>query len=551
MKTRAGDFEPAQLALPDQTTLSRLAIGLTLGLIPVHLWLASRLELTFDEAYYRLWAQNLAWGYLDHPPMVAFWIRASTAIFGDGQLGVRAFNAFATAAGSYLIYRTTLLLLRDRVTALIAVLLSTASPLLQVGAIIVTPDTPLVFFWTLSLFGMAQLYRTDDAWWWLPIGIAAGLALTAKYSAAFLGAGIVSALLVVPALRRWLWHPAPYLAGLLAVVLFSPVVIWNAGHEWASFVKQLGRAVPHAYSWRYIGEFVGAQAGLMTPFVFVLAIAGLWRALRGVFVPRPDDAGDTEALRLLAAMVCPMLVYFLMHSLHDRVQGNWPAPLYPALAILAADAVRHAGEGPESGPRRRWQRLIGQSARLALPVGLAMTAMIYLQALTAVVPIPAGRDPTAQMTGWRGLADDIARLAQRQQAAFVLTSGYALTSELAVYGPSGLTVLQFNERLRWEAFKQPDEAIFAKIGLYVVEPGKDRSGELRTRFASVTPAGRVKRTRKGAIAGCYVVYVVGTPVAKVLEPLPAGAAPATVAPPPASPGPSTQVPDCGGREFDE
>src|SRR5271154_5867336 len=73
------------------------AAGACLALLAAQLWLIGRVELTFDEAYYTLWSRSLAWGYLDHPPMVAAWIRASTTLFGPSEFGVRALNTLVFA----------------------------------------------------------------------------------------------------------------------------------------------------------------------------------------------------------------------------------------------------------------------------------------------------------------------------------------------------------------------------------------------------------------------------------------------------------------------
>lgn len=487
--------------------LRRWAIGATLVLLPIHLWMAARLELSFDEAYYVLWSRNLAWGYLDHPPMVALWIRLSTTLFGSGEFGIRALASLAVAAGAALIYLMTWELMRDRATALLAVLFYTASVLIQVGALVVTPDTPLVFFWSIALFGLAKIYRSGNAWWWLVVGIASGCALSSKYSAAFLGAGIAAALVVVPSMRRWLLHPAPYVCGALAVAIFAPVVVWNADHGWASFSKQLGRAAANEFTWRYVAEFAGAQAGLLGPFCLVLGLVGLWRAVRGTGGPHD------EARRLLAATVLPMLLYFAFHTLHARVQGNWPAPLYAAFAILAADTARRALDDTTGS---WWPRSLAWASRAALPVGLVATAIVYLQALAAPFPLAPMADPTAQMTGWRRLGEDLGRVIEREKSAFVLTSGYALTSELTVYGPKDTPVVQYNERLRWDAFAQPDAGLFQKRGLYVADAGNDKSPELRVRFATVTPLVALRRSRNGLTSGCYFVYALDTPIAPIL-----------------------------------
>ena len=250
--------------------LPRAAIVATLVLLALHLWAAARLEFMFDEAYYSLWARHLAWGYHDHPPGVAAWIWMSTSLFGASEAGTRALGALATAAGSLAIYVIALDLFGDRQKGALAALIWNACPLIGVGAILVTPDTPLMFGWTMALWALARLYRTGDWRWWLVVGLAAGLALEAKYTALFLGPGLLLAMLVVPELRRWWWHPAPYVGGAIALAVFLPNIVWNARHGWQTFVKQFGRIAETEWTLRFVGEFLGSQIGLLNPLTFVL-----------------------------------------------------------------------------------------------------------------------------------------------------------------------------------------------------------------------------------------------------------------------------------------
>ena len=208
---------------------------------------AGRLELTFDEAYYALWSRSLAFGYLDHPPMVALFIRASTDLFGDSEFGVRALSLILVGALPGLIAVIAWRLFRSADTAALAVLMWIAMPLVLGGAVFVTPDGPLVVFWTLGLAALAELWRSGKAGWLLALGLALGLALQSKFTAAFFPAGVALALATTPSLRRWLVSPALAAGLAVAIAIFAPFVVWNARHGWATFAKQLGRAPPHGF----------------------------------------------------------------------------------------------------------------------------------------------------------------------------------------------------------------------------------------------------------------------------------------------------------------
>lgn len=418
-----------------ETTERRALAGVVLvaeALLVVRLWLAAHLELMYNEAYYALWARHLAWGYYDHPPMVAVWIWVSTLLFGDTNFGVRALGILAAFAATTLVYVVSYGLFGNRTRAAFAALLFSSMLLISAGALIVSPDTPLLFFWLIALYALVRIYRGGGASWWGLIGIAMGLALQSKYTTPLLGAGIACAVAVVPKLRVWWRHPAPYLAGALALAMFSPVVVWNYHHGWASFAKQFGRAEVHGLSLRYLGEFAATQFGFLTPFVFVLAVAGLWLA----FARRRD--ADSEPRMLLIAAVGPMLLYFLLHSLHDRVHGNWLAPVYPVLAVLGAEAAFQISTFGER--TRPW---IALSRSLSLPIGLSLAGVGYLQALVALIPINPAIDPiAAAITGWSDLALTVDGFARREGASYILTSTYILTSELMYYEPRA--ILLFN-----------------------------------------------------------------------------------------------------------
>jgi 4-amino-4-deoxy-L-arabinose transferase-like glycosyltransferase len=478
----------------------------TVVFLLVRLWLDRHLELMFDEAYYALWSKHLAWGYLDHPPMVALWIRASTWLFGDDEFGIRALGTLAAAAGGGLVYLLSSRLFENRTEAAFAGLLYCAMLLIAAGAIIITPDTPLLFFWSIAIYAVVRIYRDEDWRWWVVAGAAMGLALQSKYTALLLGAGIVSSMIFVPEMRRWWRHPAPYAAGVLALAIFVPVIAWNYEHEWASFAKQFGRARGYDFSLRYIGEFIGSQIGLLTPFVFALAAGGIWIALRGT-----SDKSSAPSV-LLVSLIGPSLIYFLFHSLHARVQGNWIAPAYPVLAVLAAHAAFQVDA--LHGPFRSAMLF---SRKCALPVGFAVAVVAYLQAFAGIIPLDPARDPTALMVGWSGLAREVDDVARREQASYVLTSSYGLTSLLSIYAPDAKPIIQFNERLRWIAFEQPRAALFLQPGLYVSEANKDKSGELKRRFSDVKLVGSAVRLRGTEVIKRYVIYRLAQPVSSVLD----------------------------------
>jgi hypothetical protein len=483
----------------------------SIALLAMQALAAQRLELSFDEAYYTLWSRYPSLGYLDHPPVVAFLIRASTSLFGGSEFGVRALSLLVVGAMPALIALIAWRLFGSAEKAALAALMWIAMPLVSVGAVFVSPDAPLVVFWTLGLSALVELWRTGQKRWLIALGLALGLALQSKFTAAFFAAGAGLALAATPSLRRWLVSPALFAALAVALAIFAPFVAWNAAHDWATFAKQLGRAPPKGFAPYYIGEFLVAQVGLMNPLVFaalIPAIAAIpWR--RPVSARSPD-----EARRILACTIAPAAVYFLLHSFHDRVQGNWLAPLYPAVAILAADWIAEVRRSGVSSVAAR----IAKTAPWAAPIGLVVAALTFAEALTGAVPLgPA--NPFARLEGFRGLARDLDARARVENATYVLTQGYALTSLMTYYGDPALPLVQPEQRMRWIFEPDPPESLFAAPGLALGEPGRRFDLILKMRFRDVEPAGLLERRRPGGVVEAYELYRVADPYAPVLDPI--------------------------------
>jgi 4-amino-4-deoxy-L-arabinose transferase-like glycosyltransferase len=442
-----------------------------------------------DEVYYWVWSKALAFGYPDHPPMVALWIRAGTALLGDTELGVRLLGPLATAVGTVLLWRAAEDLLPARGAGLPAAVLANATLLFGAGAVTMTPDTPLLLFWTLAMFGLGRLLATGRAWWWGLVGVAAGLAMASKYTAVLLAPAVLVWLLAVPSLRPWLRRPAPWLGALAALAVFAPVLGWNATHDWVSFVRQGGRVG----DWRpdralqFVGELLGGQIGLATPLLAVMFGAGFVVALRRA---RTRDPGWT----LLAALLAVPSLVFLQHALGDRVQANWPSLLYPQAAIAAA------------GLPGRWRRLRAP----AVGLGFLLTGLVWVQAIWAPARLPVPWDITLlRLAGWEGMAQDIAAKARTEGADYVVADNYGQAAELAWHLPPDIPVLALDARWHW--FDLPDAIGFVagRTGLMV------RSDRLADQprmadFDHLERIGWVDRARGGMLAERVRLYrVVG------------------------------------------
>jgi 4-amino-4-deoxy-L-arabinose transferase-like glycosyltransferase len=267
---------------------------------------ASVIDLRTDEAYYWTWSKENVLSFLDHPPMIAWFIRFGTAIFGDTNFGVRFTGVLAMLVTQLLLADIVRRVTHDVRAVVLAVLMPEAA--LYYGLLMakVSPDVAMIPFAVAMVWTLIRLAEGGDARWWLAAGLFAGLALLSKFTAVMLVPAVLAFMLVPSWRRRWLTSPYPWLAALIAVAVFLPVLIWNAGHDWASFRFQFVRAAAtHELSLRTVGEFVGLQFGLVGFILLPVVLSGValtaWRGYR---------RGDAVAILLSTCVIVPFGYFF-------------------------------------------------------------------------------------------------------------------------------------------------------------------------------------------------------------------------------------------------
>jgi 4-amino-4-deoxy-L-arabinose transferase-like glycosyltransferase len=473
----------AQAVTDTDARMVRNAWIVVIGLVLLRLAASAWTPLTFDEAYYWTWSKHLAGGYYDHPPLVALVIRIGTMIAGDTPLGVRLFSVLLTLPMSFAIFRAAELLFGGKRIAVSAMLLLNATMIVSVGLMIVTPDAPLLVASSFVILALAQVAATGQGVWWLAVGVAVGFALLSKYTALFFGAAILIWLVAVPKMRRWLISPWPYLGGIVAFAVFSPVLFWNADHGWVSFIKQLGRARIEHFRAAYIAELIPTQFVFATPLVFILGAMGLYALAR-----RPSGALSSRVL--VSAMVWVIALYFNWHALHARVEANWFAPIYPAFAIAAAVAATMV---PWKG---RAHRTVDTCLRWATPVGALMFVALVVQANTGLLS-GYKRDATVRSigVGFPELAAEIEAVRQRTGATCVLGPDYGTTSWLMFYMPKGTCVAQRGQRIRWINMPEPNAEQLAGKLLLVASPGLMSDPDWSGTFTRVEKVADLTRKR--------------------------------------------------------
>jgi 4-amino-4-deoxy-L-arabinose transferase-like glycosyltransferase/membrane-associated phospholipid phosphatase len=514
--------EPARPSSLDQhwVRLGCLAIGaVLLGRLA---FLASgSIELSKDEAYQWLWSKHLALCYYSKPPMIAYAQWLSTSIWGDTAFGVRFFAPVIGAALSLLLLYWMARLAGGR-TAFWLVLVLLATPLLAVGTTLLTIDPLLVMFWTVAMVLGWQAAQADShTGHWLAVGLAMGLAFLSKYSALYQVACWAVFFALYPAARIRLRRPGPWLALAVMLVCTVPVIVWNGQHRWVT-LSHLSENASLREHWkptlRHLGDFTGAELGLLNPVFLVgalWALAKFWNEKRepASFAAPLPEAARRELMIYLFSMSAPVFLGHWLYTLHSQVQPNWIAPaVVPMFCLMVLYWERRWRQGARS--------VVGWlSAGLAL--GLLAAIVLHeprLMDKVAGQQLPPDKDPLRRVRAWNATAEVVggarARLLSEGKPVFIVVDHYGITGLLSFYlpearpcdgrmplvysiiGPTAENQFFFWPEYRYRDLRKGQNAIF------VVEldlPRYELSGWLKSIFTGVPPAPPPPPTPQGIL----------------------------------------------------
>ena len=305
------------------------ALWLAGGLVLLRVAYLPWINLFPEEAYYWNYAQHLDYGYLDHPPMVAWLIHLGVTCFGHNEFGVRCGALACSLVTSVFAFRLTARLY-GRGAGETAVLLVQLMPFFFMSGWIMTPDAPLTACWAGTLYFLTRAVFDGRAHAWWGVGVCLGMGMLSKYTIGLLGPAALLFLWLDRPSRHWFRRLSPYGGVLLAAVIFSPVIFWNFAHHWESFAFQsMGRL--HASRRFALPSLLGSILLLLTPVGVVLAFRSLRR--------RRDEPSEDARRRLFAQVFTlgPLLV-FVGFSLGHAVKLNWTGPLW--LAVIPGIAAQ-------------------------------------------------------------------------------------------------------------------------------------------------------------------------------------------------------------------
>ena len=421
------------------------------------------LELYADEAYYWTWSLRPAFGYFDHPPMVAYLAWLGSLL--PGEAGLR--TPFALCGALVVVFAAhTARALSDRPRApLAAALLAATAPMLMLGGALALPDAPLEAAFAAATW--LVLIARGRAW--LLIGLAAGLALLSKYSAGLLALSVLAAAPLDSALRAELRTRWPWLGALLAALIFAPCLAWNVAHDFISIRFQFA----HALAGRSAGaipDFLGGVLLGVGPIVLVTAALFLARSRSG------------PARRLLAVTAVPLVITGAI-ALGGQVHANWPALVYPGLCAAAGAFAATLGT--------KVARIV-VGASVALGVALAIGYAVEVRVPRLLRP---SSSPIERFHGWRDVVAEV-RQAVGEPTPFVAPSNYQVAAELAYYGGFRRFGPTFARRSQFNIWNDVPAAGERVVMVGLKPPGPDATEKILGRPAA--PPAKVESYFAGA-----------------------------------------------------
>jgi dolichol-phosphate mannosyltransferase len=409
-----------------------LGIALAVCVFALRLVFLGGMEVIPQEAYYWNYAQHLSPGYLDHPPLVAATIFSGEALFGHDAFGTRI-GAFIYGLIFIFIFYQYARLQIDQRSAIFATTFALLLPYFFMGTgFLIAPDSPLTLAWVMALYFFYRALVNDEARAWYGVGLAMGIGMLSKYTIALLGPAALLYIIVDPQARKHLLRKEPYLAVVIATLVFSPVVYWNATHDWASFAFQAEdrfESIPHVFLGMMLTNILAMVTPLpllALPYLFTKKAIAENASIKSPFTPR-------VRLFIGCFLLVPMSV-FAWNALKNEPRYNWTGPLWITLLPMLAWLTVNAGK-----IRWRWIGVLLDkftAPLLFILLGAYAILLHFISIGLPGVPFPGG---AARLLGWPEVTRNMLTIQQQLPAddARVVIVGmdkYFIASKLSYYG---------------------------------------------------------------------------------------------------------------------
>jgi 4-amino-4-deoxy-L-arabinose transferase-like glycosyltransferase len=358
----------------------------------------------------------------------------------------------------------------------------------------ITPDIALIPCELAMSWSLVRLAQSNDQRWWLAAGFFGGLAVLAKYTAILLVPAIAAFVLVPSWRKEQLSSAYPWLGLAIALLVFSPVLTWNAVHDWISFRFQLGRpAQVTGWTAKFLLDFVGQQFGLVGFVLFPVTLGGT-----AMLAARGYRKRDPIPILLSTAVLFP-LGFFLWHGLSARIGDSWPLFVWPIGFICAAVNL---SDIRKLSPTSRMARTGPSLMVVSITSGIAFVAAAQVYYIWGTANYLKKNDPIGKEAGFADVvtAADAARNAIG--AKWFATTDYRIYSMLRWHlRRTTVPVVQVNERRRYVGFAEP---VLDGVGLHVAPKGDPDAAILAKTSASLQYVGQIDLTWRGVSYDTYL-----------------------------------------------
>ena len=505
-----------------------------IALTAIRLSMLATTDLEFDEAHYWMWSERLAPAYFSKGPAIAFFIRASTSIFGANEFGVRFFSPVLAGGTSVIMFYFARRLF-GATAGLWAVMAVNVTPIFNVGAFLMTIDALSIFFWLAAMFTFWSAVEKSPhfSWYWPLTGLLIGLGFLSKYTNALELVSIVLVLALAPRLRREFAHSGLYsLLGMFAICTVPPIM-WNQQHAWITLVHLRSRgSLEHGFGFHPVEvlSFLGQHFLAYSPFLFLGLAWGViasWRRVNQQF-----------KVLFLMWFGLPVFVFYLLLSVNKAAAPNWDGLAFLGFGLLAIHFW--------------WEKLERSIAlRLVAVVALLLGLTMSILALDTDLLRAAGyqfkrADPSDRMRGWKSATIALEKIrhdleTQLGEKLFLIADARDRASEISFYlrdklveGPrhppvyipeSQDMVNQFSFWPRYDEFielkpgtPRPEGETYTEENGINPFVGRDalfiRSGEkahvphsIRAAFQSTEPVGTIEVSRYGKLIRIWQVFL--------------------------------------------
>ena len=470
----------------DKTALLILGIGFIVRIVA-----SMFVTPGIDEAYYGVCSFFPAWGFFDHPPIVAI-------TTGIGRWLSGSFSTLSLRFGAILLFIISAILmyyivrsLFNRKAAIFSILFLHTIPYFFVGmGAFVIPDNALGVFWLLFIVSILRVHQTQKSVWFLLSGVSLGFAMLSKYHAILLIASIGFCLIAFNEWRRYWKSPFLYIGFILAGIIFLPNILWNAQHNWVSYAYQFGKGVSrNSLSFTNFYQGVLVQAAYLLPWIMIILIMGIIKTI---------DKNDKATRWLLPFALLPIGIFTLIGAT-QQILPHWPMPGYLAAIILTC------------GWMMKWKKPAVKWTFWSTGIVTAvLLVMIVIHSITGFLHLGVELDLTLEGYGWDEVIDELEQRDLLNEDTFLFTHKYITGGELGYAAQKKYPVAVFDKRSAHHfAYWAPMDSLMGKDGIFVMHPRYTTSPEERYSeyFEEIIPLSGIMIYRNGKYEMTYNLWL--------------------------------------------